>query len=106
MPSTSRHPFFAHGFTEGRSGSTGAIRALAKNVVRDVIEIGRHLTEVRELNEGQFLAWIKNEFNWSQRTAYRFIDVYDSFGRSGLPTLASTIRSEERRVGKEFRYRW
>jgi Protein of unknown function (DUF3102) len=35
-----------------------AIRALGKNVVRDIIEIGRHLTEAKQAcAHGQWLPW-------------------------------------------------
>jgi Protein of unknown function (DUF3102) len=57
-------------------GKAEAICALAKNVVRDVIEIGHRLCEVRERHEGQFLAWIEQER--SQRTAYNFIRAYEA----------------------------
>jgi len=44
----------------------GAIRALAKNVVRDVIEIGRHLSETKDrVGHGKYLQWIEREFEWS-----------------------------------------
>ena len=61
----------------------GVIRALAKKVVRDVIEIGRHLYEVRERpgHHGEFLPWLKREFpDWSPRSAYNFMNVFVVFG--------------------------
>jgi hypothetical protein len=73
-----------------------AIRALAKNVVRDVIEIGRHLHEVRghysrkgPPYDGRWLIWIKTEFEeWCQRTVYNFIEAYEAFG-SDLQRVAN-----------------
>jgi hypothetical protein len=49
----------------------GAIRALAKNVVRDVIEIGRHLSETKlRVGHGKYLQWIEREFEWSHDTEF------------------------------------
>src|SRR5258705_13909400 len=59
----------------------GAIRALAKNVVRDVIEIGRHLTEARaRAAHGEWYPWLEREFGWSEPTARNFMNVYEAFG--------------------------
>jgi hypothetical protein len=58
------------------------IRALGKRAVRDVIEIGRLLNLCRDelKEEGRWLAWLKNEFDWSRRTAENYINVYVAFG--------------------------
>src|SRR5260370_5691555 len=59
----------------------GAIRALGKNVVRNVIEIGQHLTEAKaRLGHGNWLPWLEHEFNWNEETARKYMRVYDSFG--------------------------
>jgi hypothetical protein len=60
------------------SQKAGAIRALAKSIVSDVIEIGRHLTEAKErCAHGQWLPWLEDEFGWSDQTARRFTHVYE-----------------------------
>jgi hypothetical protein len=60
---------------------TGEIRERLRRSAQDVWEIGQKLADVRSrLKYGQFLAWIKAEFGWSQRTAYNFINVYETFG--------------------------
>ncbi|MEL6453128.1 MAG: DUF3102 domain-containing protein [Cyanobacteria bacterium J06623_5] len=60
---------------------TGEIRERLRRSAQDVWEIGEKLSDVRSrLKYGQFLAWIKAEFGWSQRTAYNFINVYETFG--------------------------
>ena len=58
------------------------IRALGKRVVGDVIEIGRRLADCRDhTGHGGFLPWLKREFpDWSERTAYNFIQVHEAFG--------------------------
>jgi hypothetical protein len=63
------------------SEKAGAIRALGKNIVRDVIEIGRHLTEVKvRVGHGNFRSWIKREFEWERSTADNFINMHEAFG--------------------------
>ncbi len=60
---------------------TGEIRERLRRSAQDVWEIGQKLSDVRSrLQYGQFLTWIKAEFGWSQRTAYNFINVYETFG--------------------------
>mgnify|MGYP001791011906 FL=1 len=60
---------------------TGEIRERLRRSAQDVWEIGQKLTDVRSrLQYGQFLTWLKVEFGWSQRTAYNFIKVYETFG--------------------------
>ncbi|MEO1300504.1 MAG: DUF3102 domain-containing protein [Cyanobacteria bacterium J06636_16] len=60
---------------------TGEIRKRLRRSAQDVWEIGQRLADVRSrLKYGQFLAWLKVEFGWSQRTAYNFINVYETFG--------------------------
>ncbi|MEO0770818.1 MAG: DUF3102 domain-containing protein, partial [Cyanobacteria bacterium J06649_4] len=60
---------------------TGEIRERLRRSAQDIWEIGQKLSDVRSrLQYGQFLAWIKAEFGWSQRTAYNFMNVYETFG--------------------------
>ena len=60
---------------------TGEIRKRLRRSAQDVWEIGQRLADVRSrLKYGQFLTWLKAEFGWSQRTAYNFINVYETFG--------------------------
>jgi hypothetical protein len=60
---------------------TGEIRERLKRSAQDIWEIGQRLYEVRQtLKHGQFDVWLKAEFGWSRRTAYNFINVYESFG--------------------------
>ena len=65
-----------------------AIRALGKRVVDDVIEIGRHLSEAREIaGHGNWLPWLEREFGWSRQTADRLIQVFEASGK--LPNLSN-----------------
>jgi hypothetical protein len=60
---------------------TGEIRKRLRRSAQDVWEIGQRLADVRSrLKYGQFLVWLNAEFGWSQRTAYNFINVYETFG--------------------------
>jgi hypothetical protein len=55
-----------------------AIRKLGKRVVGDIIEIGRRLTDAKELvGHGNWLPWLDREFGWSDQTARNFIRLYD-----------------------------
>jgi len=54
------------------------IRELGKKALRDIIEIGRHLTEVKRfIGHGAWLPWLRAEFGWSEMTATRFMRIYD-----------------------------
>jgi DNA modification methylase len=60
---------------------TSEIRELLRRTAQDIWEIGQSLAEVRaQLKHGQFETWLKAEFGWSRRTAYNFINVYETFG--------------------------
>jgi hypothetical protein len=59
---------------------TSEIRERLKRSAQDIWEIGQRLCDVRNtLKHGQFDSWLKAEFGWSRRTAYNFINVYESF---------------------------
>jgi len=60
-----------------------AIRSLGKRVVADVIEIGRRLSDAKRIcGHGNWLPWLEREFGWDERTAQRFISVYELAGKS------------------------
>ncbi|MDB9371995.1 DUF3102 domain-containing protein [Nodularia sphaerocarpa] len=60
---------------------TSEIREQLRKTAQDIWEIGESLAEVRaQLKHGQFETWLKAEFGWSRRTAYNFINVYETFG--------------------------
>jgi hypothetical protein len=65
------------------------IRRLGKQVVSDVIEIGRLLVESKELvGHGDWLPWLSREFQWSDTTAERFMRVHSlSLKNGNLPNL-------------------
>jgi len=54
------------------------IRKLGKRVKEDVIEIGRRLKECKQLaGRGNWAAWLEREFGWSERTAQRYMQLYE-----------------------------
>lgn len=60
---------------------TGEIQERLQRSAQDIWEIGQRLADVRsQLKHGQFESWLKAEFGWSRRTAYNFINVYETFG--------------------------
>lgn len=63
--------------------ATVAIRERLRKAAQDIWEIGRMLNDVQsKLQRGQFDEWIEAEFDWSRRTAYKFISVYKRFDNS------------------------
>jgi hypothetical protein len=52
------------------------IRRLGKQVVSDVIEIGRLLVESKKLaGHGNWLPWLEKEFGWTDKTAENIMNV-------------------------------
>lgn len=71
------------------SEKAGAIRALGKGVIRNVIEIGRHLSEAKvRCRHGEWLPWLKREFAWSRQTADNFMNAYAAT-RDKLPNFSN-----------------
>src|SRR5262249_30410741 len=71
------------------------IRRLGKQTVENVVEIGRHLTEAKEIaGHGNWLPWLDREFGWKEQTARNFMQVYEladkspNFGDLNLPVSA------------------
>lgn len=68
------------------------IRALGKQTVANVIEIGKLLTECRDsphMKHGEWLPWLHHEFGWKQRTAYNFINIYEMTTKSKVANFAN-----------------
>ncbi|SIN97307.1 Protein of unknown function [Bradyrhizobium erythrophlei] len=54
-----------------------AIRALGKRAISDIIEIGRLLTEAKQIaGHGNWLPWLEREFGWTDKTAENFLNVH------------------------------
>jgi hypothetical protein len=61
--------------------TAAAIRALRDKVKHDLIEVGQRLIIAKDrVGHGRFLAWLKQEFAWSEDTAERFMQVARTFG--------------------------
>lgn len=59
---------------------TSEIKSLIRQTAEDIIDIGQKLIEVKkELAHGQFINWLKAEFNWSRSTATKFMQVAKQF---------------------------
>jgi hypothetical protein len=55
-----------------------AIHGLIKRTRESIVEIGQHLFEAHDqVDHGEWRAWIKTEFDWSDQTARRFIHVFE-----------------------------
>ncbi len=56
------------------------IKSLLRRTAQDIIDIGEKLSEVKqELGHGQFLDWLRTEFDWSESAARKFMQVYRKF---------------------------
>ncbi len=59
---------------------TSEIKSLMRRTAQDILDIGQKLTEVKQqLGHGNFEAWLKAEFEWSEWTARKFIQVARQF---------------------------
>ncbi len=86
---------------------TGEIRVLMKRTAQGIVEIGQKLIEVKQkLGHGRFRDWLEAEFEWTDETARRFVNVAQQFGNhpqlvafapSALYVLAAPSTSETAR---------
>src|SRR5437660_559657 len=68
--------------------SAEAIRQQVRNTLENAIKIGQELLDVKEaLPHGQFLPWLRAEFQWAERTAYNFISVAERFKLATIANL-------------------
>lgn len=59
------------------------IRKLAADVTRGIIEIGNELIAAKaEIGHGNFTEWLKENFDWTDRTAQNFMRVAERFGKN------------------------
>jgi hypothetical protein len=62
---------------------TSEIRSLMKRTAQYIVEIGQKLIIVKEkLVHGRFLEWLSAEFEWTDETARRFMNVAQRFGET------------------------
>ena len=67
---------------------TEEIRGLMKRTAQGILDIGQKLLEIKEkLGHGNFLNWLKTEFNWSEPSAQRFMQVARQFKSIDLMNL-------------------
>ena len=59
------------------------IKAREKAIWENIFEIGKQLIQVKTaLPHGAFLPWVKSEFNWTVRTAQKYIKVSEELGKN------------------------
>jgi hypothetical protein len=67
---------------------TGEIRALMKRTAQDIVELGQKLIAVKQtIGHGRFEDWLKAEFEWTQMTANRFMNVAKELKSNNLLDL-------------------
>lgn len=65
------------------------IKLLMRRTAQDIVEIGQQLVEIKEkLGHGCFEDWLKAEFDWTQMTANRFMNVAKKFESNNLLDLS------------------
>lgn len=61
--------------------SARRIKDKAERTKRDILDIGKELTDAKaKLEHGQFGDWLSVEFGMSDRSAQRFMSVYETYG--------------------------
>lgn len=61
--------------------ATERIRLRMRRTAEDIIEIGRDLITIKKaLPHGQFGEWLRSEFEMTEMTAQRFMQVTERFG--------------------------
>ena len=86
-----------NGMEQVRTPETVAaeIRALTASMLNDVIEIGRRMTEVKEmLPHGSFGDWIKENTGYSSSTANNFMQLYREYGEAQSSLFGTGAKSQ------------
>ena len=69
---------------------TGEIKTLMQRTAQDLVEIGQKLVEVKaRLGHGLFGDWLQAEFEWSERTAQRYMSVAQAFKSDTVSVLTN-----------------
>ncbi|MBW4506272.1 MAG: DUF3102 domain-containing protein [Scytonematopsis contorta HA4267-MV1] len=70
---------------------TNDIKALMRRTCEDIIRIGQKLLEVKQfLGHGNFMSWLKSEFNWSMSIATKYMQVAKQFKTVNFTNLNIT----------------
>ncbi|MBW4505567.1 MAG: DUF3102 domain-containing protein [Scytonematopsis contorta HA4267-MV1] len=70
---------------------TNDIKALMRRTCDDIIHIGEKLLEVKQfLGHGNFISWLKSEFNWSVSIATKYMQVAKQFKTVNFTNLNIT----------------
>lgn len=81
-------------------------RQTQKIMLASSIEIGKRLTEAKELvDHGQWGKWLQENVNYSERTAQNLMRVYDQYGEKfGMTEMDSLFASGTQNVFEELSY--
>lgn len=73
---------------------TGEIKGLMRRTASDIVEVGQKLIEVKDrLPHGEFGSWLAAEFEWTERTARRFMSVATAFKADTVSDLNADART-------------
>ena len=81
-------------------------RQTQKIMLASSIEIGKRLTEAKELvDHGQWSQWLQKNVNYSERTAQNLMRIYDQYGEKfGMTEMDSLFASGAPNVFEELSY--
>ena len=69
---------------------TAEVIVLKDQMAQNIVEIGKRFILVRDnLQHGEFINWVTNEVDFSQRTTYNFIKIAEVFSNSNLQPVAN-----------------
>lgn len=90
--------------------AAGRIRRLVGFVDASIFEIGKELVAIKaRLEHGEFMKWVKTSFEFTERSAQRYMSVFETFGcnydtvsylpktviqKLAAPSLPDTLREE------------
>lgn len=73
---------------------TQEIKGLMRRTREDLVKIGEKLIEVKgKVEHGQFGAWLGAEFDWTERTARRFMSVAREFDSDTVSVLNADAKA-------------
>jgi hypothetical protein len=70
---------------EAARDAAAKIKLYGQRAAESIVAIGKELIRARDAlrDDGTFLEWVRQEFDWSKSRAYRFIDVAEAFPNLG-----------------------
>jgi hypothetical protein len=72
------------------------IKVIRYRVSQQVLEIGRHMTEVKDtLGHEEFASWVEDEFGWTEKVAQAYMRAYKEHGLNAEKFQLESLFSPE-----------